>query len=188
MSNAAPNEPTEYTCNCGSDYKEWNVLYNNLDMCTSSSDTSCIVSATEDTFVYRASYEAEETGCSVCMCEYNFPIYDWEADPYLDGVVRKKHFVFTGGYLEKYCTVSQIGDDRACASGWYVTYYEPSIGGTDIGCKECPSFIDLWGSQYRTTSSEANLDDITGCYMEPGTGIYDETGIYDLTQKCYYSE
>ena len=183
----------EYTCTCGEGYKDWNVVYISFPKCVSSIATDCIVSETTDSFVYRSSYEQDETGCAVCGCtdaHYPFNALEWESDPNRTGVVRKPHYVFSGGYLAKYCTVSQYADDVACASRFYMTYYDYDIGGTDISCARCPSIIDEYGSEVRGTSTEGNLDPITSCYLTPASlgTFYDIDGTYVLTGNCYYKK
>ena len=192
LGTSAYGAATEYTCTCGEDYKDWNVIYNSHPTCRNASDTNCIVSETTNSFVYRSSYEEEETGCTVCGCdESRYPVItEWESDPYRTGVVRKPHYVFSGGHLDKYCIVSQYADDVACARGFYMTYYDYDTGGTDISCAACPSMMDEYGSLVRGTSTEGNLDPITSCYLTPeilGT-FYDIDGTYVLTGNCYYKE
>lgn len=193
LGTSAYGAATEYTCTCGEGYKDWNVVYNQYPKCVSSTDTDCIVSETTDSFVYRSSYEEDETGCTVCGCTdayYPFNALEWERDPYRTGVVRKPHYVFGGGYLDKYCIVSQYADDVACARRYYMTYYDYDTGGTDISCARCPAMYDELGSEFLGTSTEGNLDPITSCYLAPaefGT-FYDIGGTYVLTGNCYYKE
>lgn len=184
----------EYTCNCGEDYKDWNVVYNNSRKCRNASDTACIASETTNSFVYRSSYEHDETGCTVCGCNesyYPFNALEWESAPNRTGVVRKPHYDFIGGYLEKSCTVIHYSYDFACARGFYMTYYDfDSSGGTSIGCARCPSIMDEYGSEAIGTSTEGNLDPITSCYLTPASlgTFYDIDGTYVLTGNCYYKE
>ena len=193
LGTSAYGAATEYTCTCGEGYKDWNVIYNGHSTCRNASDTNCIVSETTDSFVYRSSYEEEETGCTVCGCdESQYPVItEWESVPNRTGVVRKPHYTFSGGYLEKSCFVSQYSYDFACDRGFYMTYYDfDTSSGTSIGCAACPSIMDEYGSQVRGTSTEGNLDPITSCYLTPASlgTFYDIDGTYVLTGNCYYKE
>lgn len=193
LGTSAYGAATEYTCTCGEGYKDWNVIYNSHSKCVSSTDTNCIVSETTDSFVYRSSYEEDETGCTVCGCdESRYPVItEWERVPNRTGVVRKPHYTFSGGYLEKFCFVSQYSYDFACARRYYMTYYDfDTSSGTSIGCAECPSMIDELGTEFLGTSTEGNLDPITSCYLTPASfgTFYDIDGTYVLTGNCYYKE
>ena len=175
---------TEYTCNCGDDYKEWNYLYQGSSKCKNSSQTNCIVSETSDTFVYRSSYhETGETACSVCGC-FSYP-QNWE--PYQTGSIKKQGRAFSAGGATDYgsttCTLGYIYHDYACAAGWY----DLKKQGSYITCEHCPWFYDYYGSALPGMTKEPNNDGMESCYLEPTDWIYDETGTYSLTQKCYYS-
>ena len=63
-----------------------------------------------------------------------------------------------------------------CAAG----YYGSSSNGTS-GCTRCPSSGGVYGT------SAAGSTAITSCYIPSGTSMTDDTGTYQFTSSCYYT-
>ncbi len=79
------------------------------------------------------------------------------------------------------CTIDSVSATTySCFSGYYLS---GSL------CKECPEFTDINGEVMIGTSDDQNSGGITDCYLPAGAGPFeDESGIYEYSEKCYYSK
>ena len=159
-------------------------------MCTSSSQTDCIVEKDGDGgFTYRNSTPAGEQPCLFCGCS-NKPIGGWQLGD--NGTVYTETVNWVN-YDSYRCLESPTGPARTygCDNGYYGLRY---IGSGSYACTKCPygptSIDDVTMHPSTGAGTGATDNDITDCYIVSGQSsgmkFDDGTGIFTLNGDCYY--
>lgn len=71
------------------------------------------------------------------------------------------------------------GCQYSCMPGYYMTY--DATAAKNI-CVRCPSINGVYG-----TTVDHNINGITSCYIPTGTSLSDDTGTFEFTSQCNYT-
>lgn len=170
----------DYECGCGSR----SYLYNR-PTCYAAPDyltEYCVVKKTSSSFTYRMPIDAGPA-CRLCSCSsYTEDWYDPGG-----GVLTRTVYTATNT-SDTRCDFSERVEG-ACNSGYY-GLEEPDFMAYE--CSRCPSLEDIDTKTLYGTTPYANTSDITACYIPKEDFIaseakfQDATGIYTITDDCYY--
>lgn len=173
----------DYECGCGSR----SYLYNR-PTCSAAPDyltEYCVVKKTSSSFTYRMPFSAGINACNLCSC--NSYTNDWGGGA--GGVLTRDVYTATNTSNTRCDFSYEI--EGACDSGYYGLSRQSM---TSYTCQKCPSLVDIDTKTLDGTSEYANqYTDITACYIPKEDFIaseakfQDATGIYTITDDCYYS-
>lgn len=172
----------DFKCGCGQD----SYLYNR-PTCHTAPDYMteyCVVSKTSSSFTYRMPFSGGMTACGLCSCSSRTGSWGGGSG----GVLTRDVYTATNT-SDTRCDYS-YEIEGACDSGYYGLSRQSM---TSYTCKKCPSLTALDDKTLDGTSEYANqYTDITACYIPQEDFIASEakfqdgTGIYTITDDCYY--
>ena len=174
----------DYECGCGPD----SYLYNRPTCYTAPDYMTeyCVVSKTSSSFTYRMPFSGGMTACGLCSCSSRTGSWGGGSG----GVLTRDVYTATNT-SDTRCDYS-YEIEGACDSGYYGLSRQSM---TSYTCKKCPSLEALDAKTLHGTSEYANqYTDITACYIPKEDFIaseakfQDATGLYTITDDCYYVE
>ena len=174
----------DFTCGCGS----FSYLYNRPTCYTAPEYLTeyCVVSKTGDSFKYRMPDNyGGLSACSICGCQGD--VGSWQSGN--NGAIFRR--IYTATATSTLVCTASFRTEVACISG----YYDPREPDFMVYvCSKCPSLTDIDGKTLDGTTPYANTSGITDCYIPKEDFIaseakfQDATGIYTITDDCYYVE
>ena len=174
----------DYKCGCGPD----SGLYDRPTCHTAPDYLSeyCVFDKTSSSFSYRMpdNVAGGMDACSVCWCYGTDGAWQNGNN---GAIFRQVSSVTSTSALVCKATYST---EVACKSG----YYDPREPDFMLYvCSKCPTMTDMDGKTLDGTTPYANKSPITACYIPKEDFIaseakfQDTTGIYTITDDCYYS-
>lgn len=174
----------DFKCGCGQD----SYLYNRPTCLTAPDYMTeyCVVSKSSSSFTYRMPDNyGGLSACSICGCYGD--VGEWQNGN--NGAIFRQ--VYSATATSTLVCDATYRTEVACKSG----YYDPREPDFMVYvCSKCPTMTDMDDKILTGTSAYANTSPITDCYIPQEEFIASEakfqdgTGIYTITDDCYYVE
>lgn len=122
---------------------------------------------------------AEPGSCPTCTCPFNA-----DDDPTICSSTEWTANGTEGMYhrclqVQSSAAVEICGCEYSCMPGYYRQY--DATAAKNI-CVRCPSINGVYG-----TTVDHNINGITSCYIPTGTSLGDDTGTFEFTNQCNYT-